>query len=90
MMDTLTQTDREPATAPFLAGELGPGPAWLQSLREQARTRLGEIGFPTTEQEEWRFTNMAPLRGWSRKGDRLRRFAPQGHRQTMTYLRALR
>ena len=64
MMDTLTQTDREPATAPFLAGELGPGPAWLQSLREQARTRLGEIGFPTTEQEEWRFTNMAPLRQW--------------------------
>jgi Fe-S cluster assembly protein SufD len=64
MMDTLTQTDREPATAPFLAGELGPGPAWLQSLREQARTRLGEIRFPTTEQEEWRFTNMAPLRQW--------------------------
>jgi Fe-S cluster assembly protein SufD len=25
---------------------------------------LGEIGFPTTEQEEWRFTNMAPLRQW--------------------------
>jgi Fe-S cluster assembly protein SufD len=66
MMDTLAQTDREPAdAASFFGGELGPGPAWLQSLREQARTRLGEIGFPTTEQEEWRFTNMAPLRQWS-------------------------
>jgi Fe-S cluster assembly protein SufD len=65
MMDTLAQTDREPAdTAHFLGGELGPGPAWLQSLREQARTRLGEIGFPSTDQEEWRFTNMAPLRQW--------------------------
>jgi Fe-S cluster assembly protein SufD len=65
MMDTLAQTDREPAdAAPFFGGELGPGPAWLKSRREQARTRLGEIGFPTTEQEEWRFTNMAPLRQW--------------------------
>ena len=64
MMDTLAQTDREPATAPFLEGELGPGPAWLQSLREKARTRVGEIGFPTTDQEEWRFTNVAPLRQW--------------------------
>jgi Fe-S cluster assembly protein SufD len=65
MMDTLAQTDREPAdTAPFFGGELGPGPAWLQSLREQARTRLGEIGFPTIEHEEWRFTNVAPLRKW--------------------------
>jgi Fe-S cluster assembly protein SufD len=64
MMDTLTQTDREPAAASFFDGELGPGPAWLQSLREKARTRLGEIEFPTTEQEEWRFTNMAPLRQW--------------------------
>jgi Fe-S cluster assembly protein SufD len=64
MMETLAQTDREPATAPFLEGELGPGPAWLQALREKARARLGEIGFPTTEQEEWRFTNVAPLRQW--------------------------
>ena len=65
MMDTLAQTDRAPANAAtFLGGELGPGPAWLQSLREQARVRLGEIGFPTTEQEEWRSTNVAPLRQW--------------------------
>jgi Fe-S cluster assembly protein SufD len=64
MMDTLTQTDRESAAASFFAGEPGPGPAWLQSLREKARTRLGDIGFPTTEHEEWRFTNVAPLRQW--------------------------
>jgi Fe-S cluster assembly protein SufD len=63
MMDTLAQTDRE-AAATFFAGELAPGPAWLQSLRQQARARLGKIGFPTTEQEEWRFTNVAPLRQW--------------------------
>jgi Fe-S cluster assembly protein SufD len=64
MTDTLTQTDREPDTASFFGGELAPGPDWLQSLRQEARTQLGEIGFPTTKQEEWRFTNMAPLRQW--------------------------
>ena len=64
MRDTLAQTDREPAAASFFAGELADGPDWLQSLRQQARTHLGEIGFPTPQQEEWRFTNMAPLRQW--------------------------
>jgi Fe-S cluster assembly protein SufD len=64
MMDTLTQTDRRPAAATFFEGELAPGPDWLQSLRQNARMRLSEIGYPTTEQEEWRFTNMAPLRQW--------------------------
>jgi Fe-S cluster assembly protein SufD len=64
MMDTLTQTDREPDTASFFGGELGPGPDWLQSLRHEARTQSVELGFPTTAHEEWRFTNMAPLRQW--------------------------
>jgi len=36
-------------------------PAWLAELRERAAHRLGEIGFPTLKQEEWRFTNVAPL-----------------------------
>jgi len=64
MMETLTEMDRTPDIAPFFGGELGPGPAWLQSLREKARAHMGEIGFPTTEQEEWRFTNIAPLLQW--------------------------
>ena len=33
---------------------------------------------------------MAPLRGWARKGKRLRGFAPQGPWRTMTFLAALR
>jgi len=33
---------------------------------------------------------MAPLRGWGRKGDRLRGFAPHGHWRTLTFLGALR
>ena len=33
---------------------------------------------------------MAPLRGWGRKGKRLRGYAPYGHWRTLTFLGALR
>jgi Fe-S cluster assembly protein SufD len=35
--------------------------AWLQELRETAFHRFLELGFPTTHDEEWRFTNVAPI-----------------------------
>jgi len=40
--------------------------------------------------ETWTKTNMAPLRGWSKKGERLRAFVPHGHWKTLTFLAALR
>src|SRR5690606_36396162 len=40
--------------------------------------------------ETWINTNMAPLRGWGAKGERLRGFAPYGHWRTLTFLGALR
>lgn len=40
--------------------------------------------------ETWIKTNMAPLRGWGKKGKRLRGFAPHGHWNTMTFIAALR
>ena len=40
--------------------------------------------------ETWIKTNMTPLRGWGRKGKRLRGFAPHGRWRTMTFLGALR
>ncbi len=40
--------------------------------------------------ETWIKTNMAPLRGWGIKGERLRGFTPHGHWRTMTFLGALR
>ena len=40
--------------------------------------------------ETWIKTNMAPLRGWPAKGQRLRGFAPHGRWQTLTFLGALR
>ena len=34
---------------------------WIQQLREEAFQRFSEVGFPTTRDEEWRFTNVAPI-----------------------------
>jgi Fe-S cluster assembly protein SufD len=34
---------------------------WLRSLRETAMESFAELGFPSTRQEAWRFTNVAPL-----------------------------
>src|SRR5689334_6468212 len=33
-------------------------PAWLRGLRERGFARFCEIGFPTTKDEDWRFTNV--------------------------------
>lgn len=40
--------------------------------------------------ETWTKTNMAPLRGWAPKGQRLRAKVPFGHWNTMTFIAALR
>jgi len=40
--------------------------------------------------ETWTKTTMAPLRGWSRRGQRLRAKVPRGRWQTVTFLAALR
>jgi Fe-S cluster assembly protein SufD len=34
---------------------------WMQELRISAFQRFAELGFPTTHDEEWRFTNVAPI-----------------------------
>jgi transposase len=40
--------------------------------------------------ETWAKTNMAPLRGWATRGERLKAKAPFGHWKTMTFIAALR
>ena len=34
---------------------------WLKKLREDAFARFCETGFPTTHDEDWRFTNVSPI-----------------------------
>src|SRR5947207_10340011 len=36
-------------------------PAWLRDLREAAFARFSAVGFPTTRDEDWRFTNISAL-----------------------------
>ena len=36
-------------------------PSWLRRLRENAFARFEELGFPTTDQEEWKYTNVASI-----------------------------
>lgn len=38
------------------------GPAWLRQLRAQALARLDELGLPGKKDEEWRFTNITPIK----------------------------
>ncbi len=49
---------------PWLAAiDLRPqgGPRWLQDLRDRAAGRFTALGFPTVRDEDWRFTNVAPI-----------------------------
>jgi len=37
------------------------GPSWVHSIRQAAINSFAERGFPTTRDEEWKYTNLAPL-----------------------------
>jgi len=37
------------------------GPTWMQEIRHSAISRFTELGFPTTRDEAWRFTNVGPM-----------------------------
>lgn len=36
-------------------------PAWVRERRDLAAKRFADVGFPTTRQEDWRFTNVSPI-----------------------------
>ena len=40
----------------------GKQPPWLQQIRQAAISRFSELGFPTPRQEEWKYTEVAPIR----------------------------
>src|SRR5882672_11640398 len=35
--------------------------SWITRLRENAMARFEELGFPTTKDEEWKYTNVAGI-----------------------------
>jgi Fe-S cluster assembly protein SufD len=47
-------------TVTELQGRAGEYPTWVNALRESAVARFEELGFPTTDNEDWKYTNVAP------------------------------
>ena len=47
--------------ASFGEMRLGSEPEWLAAMRRKAFERFTALGFPTTKNEEWRYTNVAPI-----------------------------
>jgi Fe-S cluster assembly protein SufD len=43
------------------ADDRGILPAWVLRLRESALERFEQIGLPTTDAEDWKYTNVAPI-----------------------------
>ena len=54
----------------FVRRQSAGTPDWLQRLRRRAIDEFAHAGFPTTRDEEWRFTNVSPIAG--------ARFVPAG------------
>src|SRR5215210_1254563 len=44
-----------------LMGVRAGEPSWAGRLREGAFARFEELGFPTTDEEEWKYTNVAAV-----------------------------
>ncbi len=36
-------------------------PGWIQRLRESAMDRFDQLGFPSVKEEDWKYTNVAPI-----------------------------
>src|SRR5690348_7868727 len=36
-------------------------PSWIDALRRSGIEQFQRVGFPTTKDEEWRFTNVEPI-----------------------------
>src|SRR3990172_8847930 len=45
----------------FEKGSLVNAATWLRSIRRAAISRFSELGFPTIQDEDWRFTNVGPI-----------------------------
>ena len=69
---TLANGAVKPGSKPNSNGESNPywdkfehadfsQPAWLFPMRKAAMASFAETGFPTTNDEDWRFTNVAPI-----------------------------
>ena len=62
-----TRSEASPHTDAYLAdfdrvmSSTATEPAWLQHLRRNGIEHFADAGFPTTRDEDWRFTSVAPI-----------------------------
>ncbi len=63
MSITLTEKDNGYISgfAEFEKTAPGSDLGWLKSIRQDAISKFSELGFPTLRDEDWRFTNLAPI-----------------------------
>jgi len=57
-------TTRAPGSIEVYRNEferLPSGPDWLETLRKQGMARFEALGFPSTKNEDWHFTSVAPI-----------------------------
>ncbi len=47
----------------FQAERAAGAPAWLRALRQEGIAQLARQGFPTSRNEDWKYTNVAPIAG---------------------------
>jgi Fe-S cluster assembly protein SufD len=62
MMEKPPTNPTDPRVEKFERLEKDAGqPAWVFPLRKAGIARFAEVGFPTLKDEDWRFTNVAPI-----------------------------
>lgn len=56
------QEDKTASPVGIESYALPQNPSWLAGVRKAAMAHFAQLGFPTTSDENWRFTNIAPIR----------------------------
>jgi Fe-S cluster assembly protein SufD len=62
LMEKPVRKETDPHVAKFERFEReAKEPSWMTPLRRAGINRFAELGFPTLQNEDWRFTNVAPI-----------------------------
>ena len=61
MVTELAKTDNNYQSAFRSVRDVSPTVPWLELVRGSAMDRFEQLGFPTVHDEDWKYTNLAPL-----------------------------
>lgn len=60
-MPSMSERDRYLSDFESFEKRFAGGLSWLRPIRLAAIERFADVGFPTTRQEDWKYTNVAPI-----------------------------